>query len=79
MIAPNITFDNLAPDVHVCTSTRTGDVITWLCPHCPGYVRTLNMRTGAMYMNRAGSTAAHTGCNSGVPDMAGLTVGHSEN
>lgn len=25
MIAPNITFDNLPPDVHTCTSTREGD------------------------------------------------------
>lgn len=79
MNAPRLEFDNLPPDTHVCTSTRTGDVVTWLCPNCPGYIRTYNIKTGVMYVNRAGSTAAHTGCSFGVPDMAGLTMGLVDN
>lgn len=58
---PRIEFSNLDPDTHVCTSHRHGDVITWTCQHCPGYIRTYNEKTKVMYIDRAGSTATHTG------------------
>ncbi len=66
MIAPRIEFSNLDPDTHVCTSHRQGDVITWTCPHCPGYIRTYNEKTGVLYVDRAGSTANHTGSSVGA-------------
>lgn len=58
---PRIEFSNLPEDTHVCKSHKQGDVITWTCPHCPGYIRTYNEKTGTLYVNRAGSTAIHTG------------------
>lgn len=63
---PRLEFSNLAPDTHVCKSHKQGDVITWTCPHCPGYYRTYNEKTKAMYVNRAGSTATHTGSSVGA-------------
>ena len=66
MNASHITFGNLPPDTHVCKSHKQGDVITWTCPHCPGYIRTYNEKTGTLYVNRAGSTATHTGSSMGA-------------
>lgn len=66
MIAPRIEFSNLNPDTHVCTAKKQGDVITWTCQHCPGYIRTYNEKTGELYVNRGGSTATHTGQSLGV-------------
>jgi len=63
---PRLEFSNLPEDTHVCTSHRQGDVITWTCQHCPGYIRTYNEKTGTLYVNRAGSTATHTGSSVGA-------------
>ena len=64
---PRLEFSNLPEDTHVCKSHKQGDVITWTCQHCPGYIRTYNEKTKVMYINRAGSTATHTGSSMGAP------------
>ena len=58
---PRIEFSKLPEDTHVCKSRKQGDVITWTCLRCPGYIRRYNEKTKVMYIDRAGSTAIHTG------------------
>lgn len=68
-----LTFLNMPPDVHYCTSFRDGDWITWRCPLCEGYERRFNLRTGKMFVNRGGSTAQHLGFNSKDENMEALS------
>lgn len=65
-------FDGLPSDVHHCTSHRDGEWITWRCPHCEGYERRLNWKTGEMRINRGNSTAQHAGVNDREQNMDGL-------
>ena len=67
MIAPRIEFSKLPEDTHVCTAKKQGDVIIWTCQRCPGYYREYNEKTKVMYIDRAGSTATHTGSSMGAP------------
>lgn len=67
-----IHFDGLPSDVHHCTSHRDGEWITWRCPHCEGYERRLNWKTGEMRVKRGNSTAQHAGVNNREQDMDGL-------
>lgn len=74
-----LTFHGLPADVHFCTSHREGDVIIWRCPLCEGYERRLDFRTGKMRVNRAGSTAQHTGFSSKAENMEALAKNVSAN
>lgn len=69
----------MPPEVHHCTSHRDGDWITWRCPLCEGYERRLNIRTGVMFINRAGSMAQHTGVSTKPQNMEALSSGLSLN
>ena len=62
--------------VHECTSHRAGDWIIFRCPYCPGYERRFNWLTGEMQLDRAGSTAQHTGLSTAKQNMEALTRLH---
>jgi hypothetical protein len=60
-IMSTIKFEELNPDIHTCRSELQGDWMVWHCPHCPGYERRLNWRTGELRAARGGSNALHAG------------------
>jgi DnaJ-class molecular chaperone len=75
----DLTFNNTPTDIHHCTSHQQGDWITWRCPHCSGYERRLNWRTGEMSIQRGGSEAQHVGISTQPNNMEGLTKGLTQN
>lgn len=63
---------------HQCTTTMIGDWIVWKCPHCEGYERRFNARTGEMKVN--GKTGIqHTGSSDGKGDVGALVGGLCNN
>lgn len=69
----DLSFSGLPEETHHCTSHRDGDWITWRCPHCAGYERRLNWRTGEMRVHRGGSEAQHAGASTQERNMEALT------
>lgn len=75
-----IEFEGLSENIHYCTSHIDKDWIVWRCPHCEGYERRLNWKTGEMRVNRGNSLAQHTGTNQGKDNISEpLTKNISEN
>ena len=72
-----INFEGLLKDVHQCTSYRSGDMITWVCPLCPGYKRELNWMTGEMKVTGR-NEHRHTGGSDSEQNLEGLTKNLSE-
>lgn len=53
--------DNQSSIVHECTVSREGEWAIFSCPHCPDYMRKINLRTGDMKTHAPYNYIRHQG------------------